>query len=206
MSIDVSVFLYFPVSRAEAALNVVRKVLRRRKYALGILVEPPSGEPIRIPATAEFRNQVEVNDPDGMRLVEAPTISEVFPEVHGTEPVFALGEKTRLDGLSVEIAYRKAGKVVDSLPVSFSLARGRDYLEVSFGNLTSSDATQFHSLKFRSRIAKIFGEAGGVVAVYLVNGEWSSFADHSPIEDPGGENEKKEIDAFVEFLVEQTSG
>jgi hypothetical protein len=50
MSIDVSVHLYFPVSRAATALEATFKVLRTRKSVLGILVATPDGQTIRTPS------------------------------------------------------------------------------------------------------------------------------------------------------------
>ena len=206
MSIDVSVSLYFPISKAGATLEATRKVLRERKFVLGIQIETSSGETIRIPAEVSFGNQVEVYGPEGMRMVDVPTISPVFPDVMGEEPVFSLSEISSLSGLTAEVAFRKDGKVVDQVPVSLSIARGQDYLELSMRNLTSSDAQRFLSPRFRSKIGTILEAGGGVAAAYCTMGEWISFADHTAIEDPDGQTEEAGVDAFVEFLIEKLQG
>jgi hypothetical protein len=206
VSIDVSVHLYFPVSRAAAALEATRKVLRKRKFVLGILVAAPDGETIRIPASIAVRDQVEVRGPDGMRLVKVPTISPAFPVADGPEPVFSLEEDTSISGLAAEVAFRKGGEIIGSVPVGLSLARGREYLELSLSSLASGYVQRFFSPRFRSRIAKILEEGGGVAAAYLGMGQWSSFSDQSPIEDTEGKAEAAGIDAFVAHLIEQLGG
>jgi hypothetical protein len=206
MSIDVSVHLYFPVPGAAAALEATRRVLRKRKFVLGILVATPDGETIRIPASIAVRDQVEVRGVGGMRLVKVPTISPAFPVVDGPEPVFSLEEETSISGLVAELAFRKGGEIIGSVPVGLSLARGRDYLELSLSSFASGYVQQFFSPRFRSRVTKILEEGGGVAAVYLGMGEWSAFSDQSPIEDTEGKAEAAGIDAFVTHVIEQLGG
>ncbi|WP_165249931.1 hypothetical protein [Paludisphaera soli] len=134
-------------------------------------------------------------------MIKVPTISALFPNVIGEEPVFLLSEETRISGLSADVAFRRGGKVVDSLPVDLSLARGRDYLELSLMSPSSGLVNHFLQPPFRSKLGKILEAGGGVAAAYVGMGEWSALSDHRLIGVPEVGDEPAAIDALVDFLI-----
>lgn len=201
MSLDASVFLFFPSVRTRDTLLALRSLFRRRKFVLGIQVGLEDGEMVRLPVKASHGDLIQYAASTGKStLVKVPTISKLFPDVIGEEPIFRLENGTQIGSMEAEIAYRHKGEVIDTFPVGLELARGQDYLLVSLDAPSNAIVNEFFKPRFRSQLTKLLTAGEGIVAAYHAMGEWSSFSDHSPIEDT--DKMPDEVDALASFLIE----
>jgi hypothetical protein len=201
MSLDVSVRLFFPVASAPGALEALREILHSDS-GKAIVVALPEGGEFTIPIESEF----------GESVLE-PRLLDVGSSISGgfdTCVTAIVRKKKKLPRKAKprinvwgDVENFKVVKERVCYPVSFSLGRGRDYLETCFCNITSSDAPAFFSKPFRSRLAYLYSEGNGVAGVYDSMGEWTSFADPKfPVTLPVGFDEEEQgIDALVESLV-----
>jgi hypothetical protein len=204
MSIDISAHLYFPISRAAAALNAVEHMLRHDRSRPGITLITPGGEAITISA---YPDSARKNEEMTFVLGEGVDVRGLVagvPCLAGKGPSGAIDPG--LDHAAIELLHRD-GKTFAVIPVDLGFARGREHLGITVGTFISSVVSAFHSPRFRSRLSRVLVDGGGVVAVYCGMGEWSSFADPGlGVEiPPGCDPGEAGIDAFVDFLTERLS-
>lgn len=184
MSIDSTVYVYFPASEATAALRALR----------GMLAPMPGGRKGKT---------IKIVTPDGEKVVLP------FHEGLGIDArkSYDLAEE---DSIEVETLI-DPGKDHDEsamFPVVLELSLGGEFLEVSFTSIATGLVHLLFLPAVRARVGELLDEGQGIAAVSLAMGEWRTYAPDEgadeALEVPEGRSrDEAGVDGFAAFLVER---